>query len=128
MHELAVCQALLEQVEAVASGRGARSVARVVVRIGPLSGVEPPLLQNAFRLARAGTLADAAELDIESMPVRLACRVCGTESEVAANRLVCSDCGSLRTRLLSGDELQLARLDLDLADTAATENGEANHV
>ena len=48
MHELAVCQALLERVEAMAAARGARAVKRVTVRVGPLSGVEPQLLASAF--------------------------------------------------------------------------------
>lgn len=119
MHELAVCQGMLDQVEAVAAARGATAVSRVVVRIGPLSGVEPALLENAFTLARAGTLAEGAILEIERVPVRITCRSCGAESETAPNRLVCADCGGFRTRLISGDELQLVSLDLDRPDASA---------
>ena len=44
MHELAICQALISQVEDVVRERSAR-VKRVLVGIGPLSGVEPRLLE-----------------------------------------------------------------------------------
>lgn len=121
MHELAVCQSLLEQVEAVAAARASRSVTRIVVRIGPLSGVEPDLLDNAFTLARASTVAAAATLEIEYLPVRIACTRCAAESEVDINRLICPVCGGHHPQLISGDELQLARVELELTepDTAA---------
>ena len=69
MHELSVCQALLAQVEQVARENAAHSVEKVVLRIGPLSGVEPRLLQDAFPIARAGTVAAGAELVIEELPL-----------------------------------------------------------
>lgn len=119
MHELAVCQALLDQVEAVAAERGASQVTRVTVRVGPLSGVVPQLLTRAFSVARAGTCAGSARLEIRPAVVRVACTDCGAASEVAANRLLCAACGSFRTRLLAGDELQLVSLDLEHADPAA---------
>ena len=55
MHELAVCQALIEQVERVARDHEARRVVSVVVVVGPLSGVEAKLLEHAYPLAAAGT-------------------------------------------------------------------------
>lgn len=112
MHELAVCQALIEQVEALARERGGRSVDVIQVSIGPLSGVEPQLLRQAFPLAAAGSLAEAARLEIESLPVRVHCDACGGDSDASASRLVCRHCGNWRTRLLSGDELLLTRVEL----------------
>ena len=46
MHELAICQALIAQIEAVAGKRAAR-VRQVYLGIGPLAGVEPRLLADA---------------------------------------------------------------------------------
>ena len=113
MHELSVCQALMEQVAAVAAREAARRVTAVTLRIGPLSGVEPQLLAEAFPLAAAGGVAEGAQLHIETLPVRVRCSRCGAESEVAVNRLLCARCGDYRTRLLSGDELLLASLELE---------------
>ena len=62
MHELAICQALIEQVEAVAREQDAVQVVQVRIGIGPLSGVEPQLLEQAFQLARAGSIATTASL------------------------------------------------------------------
>jgi hydrogenase nickel incorporation protein HypA/HybF len=114
MHELSVCLALMKQVERVATDHGARRVERIVLRIGPLSGIEPALLRNAFPLAATGSVAEGAELEIETGPVRVRCTVCDQESEVPSNRLLCSHCGDFRTRVISGEEMLLQSLELDL--------------
>lgn len=112
MHELAVCQGLIDQVEQVARAQRGQRVERIDISVGPLSGVEPQLLQQAFPLAAAGSLAEGAQLCIETAPVRVYCDDCGQESDAAATRLVCRHCGNWRTRLLSGDELLLTRVEI----------------
>ncbi len=116
MHELAICQALIESVTEIAAEQRASFVSDVHVSIGPLSGVEPTLLANAFPVAAAGTVADAATLHLHDMPVRILCEECGTETEVAANRLLCGQCENWRTQLISGDELLLQRVCLNRMD------------
>ncbi len=112
MHELSLCRALVAQVEAVARGRRARGVRTVRVRLGPLAGVEPSLLETAYPIACAGTAAEGSRLVIESAPVRVRCEACGAVASAAANRLVCGRCGSRHTRLESGDELILVSVEL----------------
>jgi len=113
MHELSVCQSLLEEVQRIARENGAASVTRIVLKVGPLSGVEPDLLRNAYPLAAAGTVAKDAELDIELADIVVSCNQCGSESPATVNRLLCAHCGDYRTRLVSGDEMILQRLELD---------------
>ena len=112
MHELSICQDLIAQVERVAFEHGAKAVDRIVVKVGPLSGVEVPLLEKAYSIACAGTVAEGAELVAESVPVRVACETCGAQTDAAINRLVCGACGDYRTRLVSGDELILQSVEL----------------
>jgi len=76
MHELAICQALIAQIEAVAGKRAAR-VRQVYLGIGPLAGVEPRLLADAYPLVCAGTIAEGSRLDIEATDIRVRCRTCG---------------------------------------------------
>ena len=112
MHELAVCQDLLTQVTAVATQHQASQVALIVVQIGPLCGVVPELLEQAFTLAKAATVAESAELILETLPVRVRCQRCEAESEVLPNCLTCQNCGDWQTQLISGDEMLLARVEL----------------
>ncbi|HFD80431.1 MAG TPA: hydrogenase maturation nickel metallochaperone HypA [Gammaproteobacteria bacterium] len=116
MHEFSVCIALMQQVQQIAREHGAGRVERIRLQVGPLSGVEAPLLQHAWPLAAAGTLAEDAELVIESAPIRVQCSQCGAETEASANRLLCGACGDFRTRLVSGDEMLLADLELSHID------------
>jgi len=115
MHELALCQALMNQVESIAAERNARSVVSIVIGMGPLSGVEAQLLQHAYPVASAGTVAEGAQLVIEDLPVRVSCTQCGEESDALPNKLVCKHCGDWRTTLISGDELLLMRVELEAA-------------
>ena len=112
MHEFAVCQDMLRQIETIAADEQAAAVEVITVRIGPLSGIEPQLLSQAFPLAAAGTVAENAELIIEALPIKVKCQLCGAETEAKPNRLICGQCGDYHTQLLSGDEMLLASLEL----------------
>ena len=124
MHELAVCQALLDEVEAVAAANGAHAVLRIEVAIGPLSGVEAGLLARAFSIARLGGVAEHARLELDEMPILVHCPACGTDSDAAANRLLCAACGTWRVRLISGDELVLRRVELQTDEGVPARSGE----
>jgi hydrogenase nickel incorporation protein HypA/HybF len=115
VHELSVCQALLTQVTELAAGRDATDVARITIEVGPLSGVDPVLLGDAFAILRAGSCAASATLSIESTAVEITCLTCGGQSQTAPNRLVCSFCGGYRSRVVAGDELRLRRVELRVA-------------
>jgi hydrogenase nickel incorporation protein HypA/HybF len=117
MHELAVCQALLDQVQAVTAEHGDATVTRITLSIGPLSGVVPELLERAFYLARAAGPAAYAELAIESTGIKVRCRTCGAESEATPSRLICAACGDYHTDLVEGDQLILKRIEFMQPDT-----------
>lgn len=112
MHEFAVCQSLLSQVEQVAHQNGADRVSRIVLEVGPLSGVVPELLNRAFQVARLGGIAARAELSIELSEIRVRCQRCDRESTVRANNLLCAHCGDYHVTLQSGDELMLKSVEL----------------
>jgi hydrogenase nickel incorporation protein HypA/HybF len=113
VHELAVAQALVEQVEAVIRQHGASSVSLIRVRIGPLAGVVPELLGSAFPLAAAGSRMERAVLDLVAAPIKVRCQTCGAETEAAMNRLVCGACGDWHTQVISGDELLIESVELE---------------
>ncbi|ODU48738.1 MAG: hydrogenase maturation nickel metallochaperone HypA [Thiobacillus sp.] len=117
MHELAVAQALVEQVESVIDQHQASHAALIRVRIGPLAGVVPELLGSAFPLAAAGSRMEHAVLDLVAAPVRVHCQTCGAETEAAMNRLVCGTCGDWHTQIVSGDELLLESVELETVPT-----------
>jgi hydrogenase nickel incorporation protein HypA/HybF len=121
MHELSVCQALVQQLENVSAANGGGRVELVRLRIGPLSGIEPALLRHAFPLAAAGTIAEGAELFVEPSPVVVHCNECGVRSDAAPNRMLCAECNSFRVRMVSGDEMLLASVELAVPEAAAAQ-------
>jgi hydrogenase nickel incorporation protein HypA/HybF len=108
----------MRQVDRVAAENGASAVDRIKLKVGALSGIEPALLRQAFSIAREGTLAQNAELEIEEGPVTVRCRECNASGEVPSNRLVCPNCGDWRVEVTSGEELMLLSLELELQERA----------
>ncbi|CAK0743353.1 hydrogenase nickel incorporation protein HypA/HybF [Gammaproteobacteria bacterium] len=126
MHELSVCAAMLRQVEDLAIAHNAHEVTIIHLQIGPLSGVDPKLLANAYNIARAGTLAATAELKVEILPVRIRCVKCGAETETTQNNLVCVRCGAWNTQLQGGDELILRNIELVVSSANQSNNSVAS--
>jgi len=92
-----------------------------VLRIGPLSGVEPDLIRAAFPIAAAGGPAAGARLEIETSAVSVRCPECEAVSEATPRRLLCAACGNWRVSVVSGDEMLLKSLELITANDEAVE-------
>jgi hydrogenase nickel incorporation protein HypA/HybF len=116
VHELSICQALLAQITAIARERGADAIERIVLEVGPLSGVDAALLARAFEIARAGSSAAEATLSIETPQVTVSCLCCGAQTQTPPTRLLCAACGGYRTRIVAGDELNLRRVELRIRE------------
>ena len=113
MHELGVANSILEAIRAEAQRRSGARIVKVGVRVGELSGVEPEALSFGFEaLVRGGDLEPLA-LEIEFCPRRQRCPRCESTFAVPDYSLACPECGEVRTVCVSGDELELAYLELE---------------
>lgn len=112
MHEYSIGLALMERIDAEAAAHGATAVHRIRLRIGDLSGVEPELLASAFSILKERTLCEHAALDIERVAARWVCPACGAEIPPGAI-LRCPACAEA-ARLVSGDEIVLAQLEMEV--------------
>jgi hydrogenase expression/formation protein HypC len=74
MHEIGMCEGLIDLIERCAGGR---PVAAVRIRVGVRHGVVDEALDQAFALAAAGTVAAGASVDLVVTPVTMRCRSCG---------------------------------------------------
>jgi hydrogenase nickel incorporation protein HypA/HybF len=112
MHEYSIVQALVDRIEEEARAHGARSVERVVLRIGDLSGVEVELLQTAYLTFRERTVCEHAPLEIACVPPVWSCRRCGRRVwEDGPLRCECGGTPELR----QGDEIVLDKLEMEVA-------------
>jgi hydrogenase nickel incorporation protein HypA/HybF len=126
MHEMSICQGLLDQVERIAREKGAKQVDSIVLSIGPLSGVEPELLSRAYEVAKLKTIAKYATLEIRTGPVVVECRSCGASGEAGVNRLLCPSCGDWQVDVVEGDELLLLRLEISVDNTSSGAENQQN--
>ncbi len=113
MHELSVCQSIISQALQVAKQNNAHIISKIELAIGPLAGIDIQLLQHAFPLASAGTIAKDAKLTTVNLPLKIRCLSCFKESSAQPNRLVCSHCGDWHTQVISGDEMLIKSIELE---------------
>lgn len=66
MHEFSLLADLLDKIEQVARAENAQRVLRVQLWLGALAHISPDHLREHFVAGARGTVADGAELEIES--------------------------------------------------------------
>ncbi len=114
MHELSIAMEILDIVRKEASSHGATAVSKVRLRIGGLAGVETDSLSFCFEAVKGeGTLTAGAELVIDNVPIRVRCHSCEGEFSGKSHMVTCPSCGSFETTLLSGEELEIADIEID---------------
>ena len=123
MHEWSLACEVVRQAEVEAAARGAKRVLSVTVRAGVLTGIVPELLTRAYEMARTGTVLEGAPLEVEVAPARARCPACRTESSFQDFVLVCPACGAIGLQVLSGDEILLGRMEMELEESRVTEEG-----
>ena len=108
MHELGMCEGVVEAVERRAQGR---RVKRLRLRVGTMHRVVPEAFDQAFEMAATGSVAQDAEVDLIFLPVRTACKSCGAETESDDFVPLCQRCGSADVDIVGGQELMLESLE-----------------
>jgi hydrogenase nickel incorporation protein HypA/HybF len=126
MHELGLCEGVMEAVERRAAGR---PVEVVRIRAGALHRVVESSMTTAFELVSVGTVAQNARLELVPVPVHVSCRGCGLEAESDDPYAVCGECGSPDVDLRGGDELMLESITFHESPAGERrEDKETSHV
>ncbi len=130
MHELSLVQGLFSQVKELAFQHQARKVTRVVVKIGPFSGVVMDSFTFAFEvLKKDEELLHHAHLEIIRPGPRLCCSLCGREVDGEKEDLDfkgdifpgqffskgkrCPHCGKGSLYPSGGDEILLMQIEME---------------
>ncbi len=86
---------------------------KVGVRIGEMAAIDQDALRFCFEAIILETDLASLELGIEVCPRRHRCQVCTEEFVVQDYNSRCPKCASLETTCISGDELELAYLEVE---------------
>jgi len=114
MHELSIVASLFDILNEKAREQKAKRITKVKLKVGMLSGVVPELLESAFDIYKKDTVASEARLEIERTSVKVKCKKCGAEFSPEDFTMICPSCGSFEVKVLSGDELLLEKMELEL--------------
>lgn len=114
MHELSIIASLFEIMTEKAQEKKAKKIVRVKLQVGKLSGVVPELLQTAFDMYKKETIASESELKIREVPLKIECKTCGKKMVKDDFVFICSYCGSKDLTTLSGTELILEKMELEV--------------
>ena len=113
MHEIGIANAIIEAGQTEAARRKGSKLVRIGVRVGTLAGVDSDALRFAFTALTQGTDLDAVHFEIQSCPRRNQCLDCACEFESGIYSDPCPNCASQRTKLVGGEELDLAYVEVE---------------
>ncbi|HOC88546.1 MAG TPA: hydrogenase maturation nickel metallochaperone HypA [bacterium] len=104
MHEISVAAALMRRVLAEKEARKIVRVSRIVLQIGPMSGIMPEALQFAYDSLRQGTLLEETELVFNSTELTTCCCRCMHRFDTRLMHTHCPRCGSDKLEIMGGDD------------------------
>jgi hydrogenase nickel incorporation protein HypA/HybF len=111
MHELALCESIVDLVVDCARRERITRVSRVVIEIGVAAAIDPQALMFCFPIVATETMAADAELVINPVALRVRCESCQTESAPDTLISACPACGSFARKILAGREMRVVSFD-----------------
>jgi hydrogenase nickel incorporation protein HypA/HybF len=113
MHEMGIANSVLEAVRTEMSLHPGMYPCKVGVRLGEMEAIDPEALRFCFEAMIQETDLASLELGIEVCPRRHRCQVCEREFIVRDYDCSCPQCSSLATLCISGNQLELAYLEVE---------------
>ena len=110
---MAIANSVLEAVRTEMGRHPGTYPCKVGVRIGEMAAIDQDALRFCFEAMIQETDLASLELGIETCPLRYRCQVCGRDFVVRDYDSRCPQCASLETTYISGDELELAYLEVE---------------
>jgi len=113
MHELSIAQSLVQMACDHAEMQGAKTVRRICVRLGVLSGMLRPLY-FCFESSSRGSACEGAILEIEEVPLTVYCPRCDeTKAPGSRYSFACPTCSTPTPKVITGREMQLVSIEVE---------------
>ena len=113
MHEVSICQSIVETLEAELEEDQFQNVREVHVKIGVLSCVDPKILSHVFTYIIEGSPFQKSSLHTEFVEVLAACEHCMQNFKVKEYRFVCPECDKPSSTIIEGNELTIYKIILE---------------
>ncbi len=115
MHELSIAMEIVEIAREEAEKAGALKINKIELEIGKLSGVLPDALSFAMTEAVKDSPLALAEIVYHYKDAQVNCASCCHTFETHDHLKVCPVCGSYDTFFVSGKELYIKSMDIEIA-------------
>ncbi|MCP4270513.1 MAG: hydrogenase maturation nickel metallochaperone HypA [Gammaproteobacteria bacterium] len=113
MHEISLCEGILQIIESEADKQGFSKVRTVCLEIGDLSCVSEDALHFGFEAVMRHSIAEGAKLEIINIPATAWCMQCSKDVKVKRRFDECPDCGSYQLQATGGDEMKIQSMEVD---------------
>lgn len=113
MHEMSLCEGVLQVLETEATKQGFCRVKTVWLEIGNLSSVEPDAMLFSFDVVTRNSLADGAKLNIINIPGNAWCMQCAKNVPIKQRYDECPECGSYQLQVTGGNEMKIKELEVE---------------
>ena len=113
MHELSLCEGVLQVLEEQSQSKGFSRVKTVWLEIGALSGVEIEAMRFGFDVVVKGSLAEGAQLEIIDVPGTAWCMQCTKTVAVKQRFECCPHCGGYQLQVNGGEQMRIKELEVE---------------
>lgn len=113
MHELGIVQSIIEIVQDQTKDFSNRRIKNVFVKIGKLTNVLDDSLLFGYDALIIGTNLEGSKLSIETIPAKILCESCGSESVIDGLVFCCDQCKSTSVKLVNGMELTVSEIEIE---------------
>ncbi len=112
MHELGIVFHIIDSVESVARENSIEKVQSVTVEVGEVSSVIPDYLIDCWNWAvkKKDPLLQECTMQVERIHAITHCDTCGKEYDTVDYGKICPYCGSEKTWLLTGNEINIKEI------------------
>ena len=114
MHELGIVYHIIDSLEAVARENHLTHIDSVTMEVGEVSAVIPEYLTDCWGWAsKKHALLEGCRMMIETLPAVTHCDGCGVNYPTVAHGRICPRCGSEKTWLLRGSEINIKEISVN---------------
>ncbi len=112
MHEMSLCEGIVQILEAEAQKQDYTVVKTVFLEVGKLAGVEIEALEFCYDVVCKNSIAAGSRLKIIPLAGQAWCMRCAAAFEIESRHSACPTCGSYQLQVTGGDALRIRELEV----------------
>ncbi|MCK5790475.1 MAG: hydrogenase maturation nickel metallochaperone HypA [Ketobacter sp.] len=113
MHEMSLCESVLQIVEEEAARQRFSKVKWLQLEIGTLAGVEVEAMRFCFDAVSRNSVLEGAALDIVQPVGQAWCMQCAKTLSLRERYQPCPECGGYQLQVTGGDEMRIKELEVE---------------